>query len=355
MTLTLTPLTSPDQLREFLARPELRRYSTFFQTWEWGEFQLSRGCRIHRFGVHNAAKTLVATVLLVEELDRFGKILYAPRGPVTDYTDHAQAKAILKLLATEARKLVPQAVCLRLDPPILHNAKETAVFTQTGFRAAGKFTQVERSWMADLQPTAEAQLEWQKSHGLRSNIPRYLRRAERAGVTVRVSDKPADLEIFLKMITGLDSRKNGIGLHPLDYYRQQFAALAPAGFERVFICEKDGEALASAMITVYGSEASYLWGASTDQQRDLRGPHFMHFQIMRYAFEHGCDRYNFWGVVKDENHHPGYNGYGFSEFKRSFGGYVELYQRTQDYVYRALPYRLVALNDRRRLKRGQMD
>jgi lipid II:glycine glycyltransferase (peptidoglycan interpeptide bridge formation enzyme) len=354
MTLALQPLTSKEELNEFLARPELRRYATFFQSWEWGEFQVARGRKIHRFAIRNDAK-LVATALLIEEIDRFGPFIYAPRGPVTDYSDQKQAGAVIKLLIEEGRKLNPKAICLRLDPSIVHDAKETKVFGANDFRPAAKFTQVERAWMADLQPTHEAQIEWQKEHGMRSNIPRYLRRAEREGVTVRSSDDPKDLEVFLKMITGLNERKNGIGLHPLDYYRQQFAALAPSGYERIFICEKDGEALSSAMITVFGSEASYLWGASTDQQRELRGPHFMHFQIMRYAQEHGCDRYNFWGVVKEENHHPGYRGYGFSEFKRSFGGYEELYLRTQDFVYRSLPYRLQAINDKRRLHSGQMD
>ncbi len=118
---------------------------------------------------------------------------------------------------------------------------------------------------------------------------------------------------------------------------------------------ESGEPLASALIAIYGAEASYLWGASYDRQRELRAPHYMHFQIMRYAYEHGCRRYNFWGVVKDRNHRPDYRGYGYSEFKRSFGGYVELYQRTQDYIYRPIPYTLMYLNERRRLHISQLD
>lgn len=281
--------------------------------------------------------------------------MYGPRGPVTDYSNAAQTKAVLALLVKEGSKLAPKTVCLRLDPALVREDKQTGSFAAAGFKDAAKFIQVERPWIAELQPDWDSQIKWQAEHGMRSNIPRYLRRAEREGVTVRASDDPKDLEIFLKMITGLDQRKEGIGLHPLDYYRQQFAALAPAGYERVFIAERQGEALASAMITIYGREASYLWGASTDQQRELRGPHFMHFQIMRYAAEHGCDRYNFWGIVKDEHHHPGYRGYGYSEFKRSFGGYVEVLMRAQDFIYRPLPYRLNWLNDKRRLRSGQLD
>lgn len=354
MSLSLQPLHSKDQLNEILARPELRDYATFFQSWEWGEFQASRGRTIHRFSI-NDDDVIVGSILFIEDIDRFGTVLYAPRGPVLDWRNISIAEATLSLLVIEGKKLAPKAICLRLDPAIVHDAPEVAAFPASGFKAAAKFTQVERAWMASLQPSQDEQITWQKEHGMRSNIPRYLRRAEREGVTVRVGESAEDLEVFLTMITGLNERKNGIGLHPLDYYRKQFAALAPSGYERIFICEKDGEPLAAAMITIYGHEASYLWGASTDKQRDLRGPHFMHFQIMRYAYEHGCSQYNFWGVVKEENHNPSYRGYGFSEFKRSFGGYVELYQRTQDYVYRALPYRLAFINDQRRLRSSQMD
>ena len=194
-----------------------------------------------------------------------------------------------------------------------------------------------------------------KEHDMRSNVPRYLRRAERMGVTIRSSTDPADMETFLTMSQALNSRKGGIGLLPLDYYRRQLKYMAPEGYERLFIAEFEGKPVASALIAFYGNEASYLHGASYNEFSQLHAPHLMHWEIMKYARQYGCDQYNMWGVVKDENHHPGYRGYGFSEFKRSFGGSVELYLRAQDYPLKRLRYTLTNFNDKRRLKKFQME
>src|SRR5579884_4048161 len=354
MSLSLQPLTSKEQLNRFLEEPERRPYATFFQTWEWGEFQRSRGHPIERLGVFDGS-TLLATALTVEETDRFGPFLYSPRGPVVDYQDSSLTAKVLDLLRRELGRHASNPVCLRLDPALGKDSMATKPFRRLGFRDAGRFTQVERSWISELQPGWEEQIEWQRAHGMRSNLPRYLRRAEREGVVVRPGSNADDLETFLDMLHHLDNRKHGIGLQSREYYRLQFAAMAPSGYERVFIAEHEGRPLASALIAIYGNEASYLWGASYDRERELRAPHYMHFRIMRYAYEHGCRRYNFWGVVKPRNHHPGYRGYGYSEFKRSFGGNEELYQRSQDYVYRPLRYVLTYFNDVRRLRTAQLD
>ena len=207
--------------------------------------------------------------------------------------------------------------------------------------------------MADLQESWDAQIEWQKDHGMRSNMPRYLRRSEKEGVVVRASDTPADLETFLRILQATTERKDGMWHNPIEWYRLQFALLAPAGMERVFLAEHEGEAIASALISIFGDAAIYLWGGSVDHKRDLRAPHYMHFRIMRYAQEHGCDHYDFYGVVRSENMRPGYGGSGYSAFKRTFGGYEVLYQRTQDDIYKPLRYLPMYLNDRRRLRLGQ--
>ncbi len=138
----------------------------------------------------------MATALVIDEEDRFGPFLYCPRGPVVDYNLSSRTDAVLNLLRRELRPLNSRAICLRLDPPVLAHSAATKPFRRLGFRPAGKFTQVERAWICDLQPDQHGQIEWQKTHGMRGNLPRYLRRAEREGVVVRSSSRaggPGDL------------------------------------------------------------------------------------------------------------------------------------------------------------------
>ena len=178
-------------------------------------------------------------------------------------------------------------------------------------------------------------LAWLKDHGIRKNIPYYLRRAAKAGVSVTPSDKPEDLEQMILLLNELNERKGGIGKHRDDHYRLQFGELAPAGYEKVFLAKKDGQILAGALISIYGREAGYLHGASSSLERELAAPHFLHFEIMKYLQDHHpeVERYNLWGIVSDKNRKPSHPRHGYSEFKRSFGGYKEEYIRARDFYY----------------------
>lgn len=355
MKLSLRPLNSPQEYNLLLARPELAAFAKFYHAWEWGSFQESLGKTIHRLGIYDADK-LVASALLIQERNRFGQFLYCPRGPLTNYADLNQTRAVLVQLI-EYAKLQPNIVYLRLDPAIPANRSETEIFSKLGFKPGGRwFVQVGRAWIVDIGGKSDDQLlQWLSEHGMRSNVPRYLRKAIRAGVTVRASEDPADLELFLKMLAALDKRKGGIGTFPPDYYRQQFAIMAPAGLEKIFVAELNGQPLASALIALCRQEASYLHGASYDIERDLHAPQYMHIEIMKYARDHGASRYNFWGVVGDDNFHPGHYGYGYSAFKKSFGGYVELYMPVQDYVFKPLPYQLVYAKEKLDVTRHKID
>jgi peptidoglycan pentaglycine glycine transferase (the first glycine) len=352
--LSVETLTSRSELDHFITRPEVTPFAKFLQSWEWGEYIQLLGKKIFRLAFRRGGE-LVATALVMDDDDRFGNYLYCPRGPLLDWTDVPLATEVLNRLRKTCRELAPHAVCLRVDPALPEGSPATAAYGALGFQRAGRFVQVERTWMADLQPTWERQLEWQKAHGMRSNIPRYLRRAEREGLVVRSSDDPADLEKFVNILRATSERKDGMSLNPLHYYARQFEALAPANLERVFLAEYEGKPICGAQIAFFGPEASYLYGGSLDEMRELRAPHYMHFKIMREAFERGCESYNFWGIVKEKNHKPGYKGYGYSEFKRTFGGYSVVFERTRDYIYKPLRYLFMYANDRRRFHVAQME
>ncbi len=345
----------PQELNQFLTRPELADYAKFYHTWKWGEFQHSLGKKIHRLGFYYD-DNLVATALLVEERNRFCRFLYCPRGPLMNYGDQALSSQVLTSLIEYARSQ-PNIAYLRLDPAILTDNKAADLFPKLNFKPGARwFVQVGRAWVVDIGGKSDEQLlQWLTEHGMRSNVPRYLRKAERAGVTVRSSADPADLELFLKMLAALDARKGGIGTFSPDYYRKQFAAMAPDGYEKIFVAELNGHPLACALIAQLGTETSYLHGASYDIERELHSPQYMHVQIMKYARDHGATKYNFWGVVGEPNLHPGHYGYGYSTFKKSFGGYTELYLPVQDYVFKPLPYQLVHAKEKFDVKRHHID
>ena len=129
---------SADQVNNFLLRPEVRPYGEVFQTWEWGEYQRSRGVPTRRLGAWLDGD-LVATIFGFLEDDRFGPYFYCPRGPAMDWSNRERATQVLRALREYVREAEPTAVCLRCDPSLAAGSPDTAPFRDLGFRPAGNF------------------------------------------------------------------------------------------------------------------------------------------------------------------------------------------------------------------------
>ena len=324
----------------FLAEEKVQPHVTFLNTWQWGEHIAEEAREFQRFGIYDDEQLVAVGHAVRQPLKIGGSFWYSPRGLVLDYSNTALVGQAYRAL--EAYFASQHGAFLRVDPDVVRGDAAEAAIDELGPGQAAIFTQAERVWCIDIQPDEATQLEWMKSHGMRKNIPYYLRRAANADVVVRASDDPADLEKLIVTLNQLNERKGGIGKHRDDHYRRQFAKLAPAGQEKVFLAEKDGQVLAGALITLYGREASYLHGASSDIMRELSAPHYLHLEIINYCRQHypSITRYNMWGIVGDKNRKPSHPRHGYSEFKRSFGGYKETYIRARDFRYNWLVWKL---------------
>lgn len=325
---------------DFLARPENKSHLTFMHTWEWGEIMRQESLEFLRLGLYDGEKLVAVGNVSKLKLKIGGYFWYSPRGLVLDYTNLELVKNAYGALGDFFKG--KGGAFLRVEPDIVMDDPAEAVLDSLGGAKSAMFTQAQRVWCVDLQDNEESLLAWMKENGARKNLPYQLRRAKKAGVTVRASDKVEDLEKLITILGELHRRKGGIGKHRDDHYRTQFSLLSPRGYEKVFLAEKDGQLLAGALVAIYGREASYLHGASVDIERKLSAPHTLHFEIMKYCQENRpeVERYNFWGIVSDKNRKPSHPRHGYSEFKRSFGGYKEMYIRSRDFRYNWLVWKI---------------
>ncbi len=102
-----------------------------------------------------------------------------------------------------------------------------------------------------------------------------------------------------------------------DFFLKQFTALAKHDEAVLYTAKYQGETLAQNFMIFYGNEASYHYGVSSELGTKLSGAPLLHMEAMRDARKRGIKRYNFWGIVEeDEVHH---RFYGVSCFKRGFG------------------------------------
>jgi len=322
----------------FLAAPKLKPHLTFMHSWEWGEVMREESKEFMRLGIYNEDVLVGVTQIAKNPLRLGGDYWYSPRGIAMDYSDTKAVTAAYEALNAFVKP--KGGAFFKVDPDLVRGDKAEAAIDTLHPKKAAMFTQAERVWCVDLQKDETNLLAWMKEHGMRSNIPYYLRRATRDGATVRVGTGAEDLDVLLRLLGKLRDRKNMVGGSDA-HLKRQFAKLAPKGYEKVFIAEKDGQFISAALISIYGREASYLHGASTEVFRELQIPHLMHVEMMKYLIEHHpeVERYNFWGIVSDKNRKKSHPRNGYSEFKRSFGGYKEQYIRARDFVYDPIAWR----------------
>jgi lipid II:glycine glycyltransferase (peptidoglycan interpeptide bridge formation enzyme) len=90
----------------------------------------------------------------------------------------------------------------------------------------------------------------------------------------------------------------------------------------------EGEALCAALIAIHDGRAYYLFSGSNRRKSQLKAMDLMLFRTMQYAASKGCRDYDLWGITTSGD--PTHPWYGFSEFKRGFGGEVVEYAGTWD-------------------------
>ncbi len=111
--------------------------------------------------------------------------------------------------------------------------------------------------------------------------------------------------------------------------------------------EYEGKPLAALMVFARGKRAWYMYGASTNEERNRMPTYLLQWEAMRWARAKGCTEYDLWGVPDaDEgtleahfmSRHDGL--WGVYRFKRCFGGEIRRAAQAVDRVYKPFLYAL---------------
>ena len=181
------------------------------------------------------------------------------------------------------------------------------------------------STLVDLTGTEEEILE--KMHSKwRYNI----RLSERKGVVIHrylgndinLSEK---IDKFYEL-TKITNARDGNASHSKAYYAdlikssaEEVAARKDVPVISLYIAEHEGEEIASIMTLFSHDEAIYLYGASSNNKRNLMPNHLLQWTAMKDAKAYGSKYYDMYGMPpegKDENHPM----HGLYMFKANFGG-----------------------------------
>jgi|GEM_PF-391213 len=129
-------------------------------------------------------------------------------------------------------------------------------------------------------------------------------------------------------------KREGITGRNIDYFHDLVDILGARNMAKVYIARLGDKALAGAIVTFYDGVASYLYGGSSNESREVMAPFALHFQIMKDAKALGMRYYDLLGIAPPNK--PKHKWAGLSRFKENFGGkaveiiggYDKVYNRT---------------------------
>ena len=320
--------------------------SHILQSWAWGELKARFGWHVQRLAVGDAC----AQVLYRSLPGGLGTIAYVPKGPLVDYNEISSFQALLDAIQPLARK--HRAVALKIEPDVEDDPALARKLQSLGFRPSPQAVQPRRTILVDLNGEPDDLLRHMKQK-TRYNV----RLAGRRGVTIRPGDE-TDLPAFYRLME-VTALRDGFGIHSQAYYEAAHRLFVPAGRGNLLLAEIDDQLLAGLVVLAPGRDdpgistrsgtACYMYGASSDEYRNLMPTYLLQWEAMLWAREQGCQSYDLWGVP-DEDEETLETGFtqrndglwGVYRFKRGFGGRLVRTVGAWDLVYAPLRYRLYA-------------
>jgi lipid II:glycine glycyltransferase (peptidoglycan interpeptide bridge formation enzyme) len=256
-------------------------------------------------------------------------MMYSPRGPVCDPHDEAVLRELLEKCRALAKKY--RSYVLKMDPDIeIEDTQFEEIVKKLGFKVSRGLRNYEGIqprfvFRLDLRGKTEEQIMADFHHKVRYNI----RLAARKGVEVRVGTRE-DVAVFHRMIVETGIRDNFV-VRSREYYEEVYDCFAPDHL-RVYIASYEGKPIAGTIAVRYGNKCWYVYGASTNEHRNLMPNYLLQWNMIKWALESGCDLYDFRGVPGDlDENNP---MYGLYRFKVGFSGKFTEFVGMLDYVFK---------------------
>jgi lipid II:glycine glycyltransferase (peptidoglycan interpeptide bridge formation enzyme) len=326
---------------------------SFLQSGFWGSFKASFGWEALAFrvawktGAGGPEEDCVCEkplLLLRRNLAPGFSLAYVPWGPELPACYTNMEKALRELAASLKKVLPKDTAFIRFDPPW---PLDKTFAMQTPFIRSAVDIQAPDTVILDLSGSMESLLEQMKPKW-RYNI----RLAQKKGINI-ISCGREKTDIFYNLLKETALRDN-ISIHSINYYEALFECSRYGGINpdiRLYLAEHENDIIAGIITLFRGREAVYLYGASSNNKRNLMAPYALQFKAMEDARACGCLEYDLFGIPPNTD--PSHPMAGLRLFKTGFGGKIIHRPGSWDYPCRFIVYRFFRLAEflRQNLKR----
>lgn len=314
--------------------------ASLLQSAAWGELKSHFGWKPSYVGTQTAG-----AMVLFRKLPLGLTIAYIPRGPIGyDFSD----------LWSEIHALCRSnhAVFLRVEPGFWQDEPRAQELIQSmrGFRGAFATVQPPRTILIPLRGNEDDWLA-RMNQKTRYNI----RLSQKKDLIV---EETWDAAAFHQLMR-LTGERDAFGVHSERYYQTCLDCFRPLNQVRILQVSYRDQILAAIMLFIQGKRGYYLYGASSNLERNRMPNYLLQWRAMQICKEEGCVEYDLWGVPDEDesvleadfqNRHDGL--WQVYRFKRGFGGELKRTSGSYDYVYLTPFYQALKACDRVRRKRA---
>lgn len=340
---------SKEEYKNFL---EGHERCNFQQSLEWGKVKDSWTNEVVLAEDENG-NIIGSLSVLIRKIPIFGNLMYSSRGPVCDIHD----EKVLKQLTDGVKELAKKyhAFVLKIEPDIKSDDKEfREIVTKLGY----KIKDDAKDFSEEIQPRyvfrldIKGKTEDEIFAGFHQKTRYNIRLATKKGVTVKEGTKE-DLKDFHKIMVETGSR-DGFIIRSLEYFEKMYDELAPEHM-KLLMAYYEGKPISGVIPIMYGNKTWYLYGASSNEYRNVMPNYLLQWEMIKLAISRGDDIYDLRGVsgVVDESHPQ----YGLYRFKKGFGAEFTEFLGEIYIPFKPMWYKLYKIAEKtfrklRALKRG---
>lgn len=320
-----------------------------FQTFEWEQFKLATG--------YQKSYRIDDILVLQKNLPLGRSMLYSPMADRNQISNikYQNFNSKIKLIGKENRSIFYR---LELDVPF--SEAESSKLKAKSYIKAFEEMQPEHTLILDISKTEGEILAQMKPKG-RYNI----KVAEKNGVYI-VED--SDTRYFFQLYSEM-AKRHSITYRTPQYFQKLFDILNSKGYCKVFTAYNRKSSvvssqskprtiqsannkrqtaneipIASVIISFFNNRATYLFGGSSDEYKNLMAPYLLQWTAIREAKSQGCAEYDFFGIAPpDKPHHP---WRGVTDFKKKFGGQEVEIAGSWDLVLRPAEYQVFKIAEK---------
>ncbi|HEX3049205.1 MAG TPA: peptidoglycan bridge formation glycyltransferase FemA/FemB family protein [Aggregatilineaceae bacterium] len=301
----------------------------------WGDLKAAFGWTPVRVALADSNGTIVAGAqILFRRLPYYlGTLAYIPYGPLVDWSASAQTNTLLAAIDRVAKS--HRAALLKIEPGFhLEGVNPTAY----GFRPSPQTVQPPRTVALDISGSEDDILA-RMNQGTRRNI----RKSAKFEIEIRTGTR-AEVANFNALLSETGSRDE-FGVHAPAYYERAYDLFVPQGRAALLLASYAGQDLAGVMVFALKDRAWYLYGASSNRERQRMASYGVQWAGIQWARRQGATSYDMVGIpdadpdaleAQFESRDDGL--WGVYRFKRGWGGTVIRSIGAWDRVYNRLLY-----------------